>query len=524
MRLKTPLPATLHQQIWDLIQTKEAPKDVKQFIVDTVGISFRRAHEYYKHVEEVGCPIPSVPTPPTVLSSDPTIKVCVKDTPITQSETKWKDSLLYDGDYVFNKEDDKYIVYLRSANRHIVVPGDKHRSMLKAYSNWDGNPASINEICRNFEFPRAWFVEYKSIMGWTHDREPISNEDLKDKNPDELVNDMLQQKRFAIFQRFQNEDWKMTQNDASKWREFQAKQLDPFKNFIDNWKAPAIEWLPLSLQVSNPEAKSWFVCGCFDWQIGSKSDPKHMFRQKEWSTNLAKVAIDKFAYQIVNDVATRKQAFKGCEIVLGGDLHHGFHGYTAKGTPLICDTLKEDQFNALFDSLVYFIGTMHQVFDVVNVRAIRGNHDGFDFYPVMKAVEAYYRNIPHIKFHIYTARTALFKVESVLFLLDHGASDAYHKSETPRNTGNGKALESYIQSLLLAHPEELVGTKQHIFVQGDKHHFEQLERNDFEYFMFGALPLGDKYADHLNLHARPRQNCMIINENGVKEVLHYYFD
>lgn len=510
MRLKKPIPAELQSKIIADIKAGKSPGEIKANIADLANISLRRAHDYYKHVQELG-------TAQTPSSSDVDPK---SETP-ADAEKDWAESLLFDGDYVYNKEEDKYIVYLKSANRHIVVPGERHRMMLQAYSNWDGNPATINEICRNFEFPRSWFTEYKTIMGWTHDREPITNEELENRDEDDIIQDLLQRKRFAVYQKFQKADWKATQEDATKWRAFQTKQLDPFQSALTNWNPPPVT--SVNVDFSKPSGDKWFVCGCFDWQVGSKADGKYLFRQKDWGTADAINAIHTFAERVAADVTASGERYAGCEILLGGDLHHGFHGRTAKGTPLEVDTLREDQFDALLSCISYLIETLSQVFEKVNVRAVRGNHDGFDFYPVMKAVELYFRNTSRIEFFIYSARTALFRVGPVLMVLDHGASDVY-KAEIPKHTGNGKARESYIQSLLLSHPDQLVGVKQKIFVQGDKHHYEQLEYNDFESFMFGALPLGDKYADNLNLHGRPRQNCLVIDENGVKSVLHYYFD
>jgi hypothetical protein len=41
--------------------------------------------------------------------------------------------------------------------------------MLKAYSNWDGHESTINEICRTYEFPRSWFIEYKTTQHAFHE-------------------------------------------------------------------------------------------------------------------------------------------------------------------------------------------------------------------------------------------------------------------------------------------------------------------------------------------------------------------
>ena len=67
------------------------------------------------------------------------------------------------------------------------------------------------------------------------------------------------------------------------------------------------------------------------------------------------------------------------------------------------------------------------------------------------------------------------------------------------------------------------GLKQRIFIQGDKHSFEAIEKNNFEFYMFGALPLGDHYAAEHNLFSRSRQNAMVVDARGVKEIKNYYF-
>ena len=180
--------------------------------------------------------------------------------------------------------------------------------------------------------------------------------------------------------------------------------------------------------------------------------------------------------------------------------------------------LRDDQCDALLDILTCVIKRLVEIFDKVEIHSVRGNHDGTDHYPVMLALKNYFKPYEKINFHIHSARTAVFKIEKTLIMLDHGASDEY-AFDVPKA---GKPRESYIQSLFLGRPEDLIGVNQKLFIQGDKHHYEQIEYNDFEFIMLGALPLGDQYADHGNMHSRARQNCFVIDENGLKSVLHYY--
>jgi hypothetical protein len=166
-----------------------------------------------------------------------------------------------------------------------------------------------------------------------------------------------------------------------------------------------------------------------------------------------------------------------------------------------------------------FLSSIAQIFNKVSVHSVRGNHDGTDHYPLMLGLSKMFTDT-HVDFSIYSTRTAVFRVDDVVFVVDHGADDEL-KAKVPKS---GTPRESYVQSLLLARPELLVGAKQKIFIQGDMHHYQQEEYNDFEYIMLGALPAGDEYSDHLNLNSRPRQNCLLLSKDGLKAVLHYYFD
>ena len=105
-----------------------------------------------------------------------------------------------------------------------------------------------------------------------------------------------------------------------------------------------------------------------------------------------------------------------------------------------------------------------------------------------------------------------------MILIDHGDSDMV-AAKVPTS---GPAREAYIQARFMQKPELLQGAKSRLMIQGDQHHYEYREFKGFEFFMFGS-PSQDRYADHMNLYSKPRQNCLIIDGNGVKEQLHYYF-
>ena len=140
---------------------------------------------------------------------------------------------------------------------------------------------------------------------------------------------------------------------------------------------------------------------------------------------------------------------------------------------------------------------------------------------LFRALERTFTGNSSIKFCHYSTRPACFVEGSTLLLLDHGA-DAIERAYVP--TGSESKLQLHVQSLLLQVPHLLTGVKEKLFIMGDKHHFEHLEFNDFQFIMLGTMLGADQHAAVNNWKNRPRQSCLIIDENGLKSVHHVYFD
>lgn len=508
-------PEELVNEVREMMRAGESRSVINQHIEDTTGFRKTKRNELYNEiVAEINY---RMGNPEEVDETD--VETLLAVSPGSSTKAVVEQKLEFGERYTYNKDSDQYVVFLKSAARNVVVPGATHRAMLKAYSNWTGEARSIDELCNAFEMPREYFEEYKSIMGWTHGHEPVTKEQLESTPTDKLVEDILSSKRFELNQKFQKEDWKETQKDAELWREFCNKRVDPFVEALANWVPPEYKGIP-DCEFKATNSGKIFVVGAFDLHIGALAEGRYLFRGKTWNIETAKEAIMSYLSQIRREVENRIDGFDKAVLLMGGDIMHGIRGMTEKGTPLLCDKTRDTQVDAALDILTFFISGLAELFPSIEVHGVRGNHDGTEVYLLMKAIEAYFHTEDRIGFNIHSSRTAVFRIGPVLTLLDHGASDTY-KGKIPKAP---KARESYIQSLLLAHPDLLAGVKQKIFVCGDMHHTEQKEYNDFEYYMFGAMPLGDKYASDLNLDARPRQNCLVVDESGVRENISFYFD
>jgi hypothetical protein len=447
------------------------------------------------------------------------------DKPSQHSQPKentkdWVTGLKFTEKYVYNKEDDKYVMYLRAANGNVVLTGDVVRGIKENYSNWYGNDHTINEVCRNYKIPRNYLVEILRVLGVTHDSEPITDEQLKERDVVEVANDLLQKKKFQLHQEFQKASWKATEEAANKWAKFQEGVLDPFSNFISNWQPP--EYTPVKYQnlCSSYGNKSLLV-GLSDVHFGAKTNKNESYREKGYSSEKAAEYIKKYSKDIAKIVKDRNYGFDECVLTSLGDIIHTTgSGVTTKGTVLVHDCIKEEQFTIAFNSILFLINELLALFPKVRVESVKGNHNDFGDWVLFKALEAYYRTDDRISFDVFQADHGLFKVKSTLFIASHGYSAEY-KGRLP---SPGKGRESYIANLFLSKPEALIGVKQKVLLTADQHHLEMREYAEFEHYMLSTSVKGDKHSEAMGLNNIARQSCFVIDDKGVSEVVYSYVE
>jgi hypothetical protein len=445
------------------------------------------------------------------------VKVKSVEEPLELDE--WGGSLKFKEKYVYNSEDDKYVMYLQSANGNVVLSGDTVRGIKENYSNWLGKSHSINQVSRNYKIPRNYLLEILRILGITHDSEPITEEQLKTRNVKDVAAELVQKKKFQLHQQFQKESWKSTEEDAGKWRKMQEGVLDPFSNFISNWQPPVYEPIKQIARADSIAIKKSLLVGLSDTHFGAKSRQVESYRDKGYSSDEAATYIKNYAKEIKTIVENRSYGFDECVLAALGDiLHTSGEGVTTKGTVLVHDCIKEEQFTIAFDSIVILVNSLLELFPAVRVKSVKGNHNDFGDWVLFKALEAYYRTEKRISFEVFQSDHGLFKVKTTLFVASHGYSAVY-KGKLP---SGGKPRESYIANLFLSKPEELIGVKQKVLLTADQHHLEMREYAEFEHYMLSTTVRGDKHSEAMGLNNTARQSCFVIDADGIKEMIYSY--
>jgi len=431
-----------------------------------------------------------------------------------------EETLEFKEKYTYNKDTDVYVTPLKSCPKPLVLSGAKHRAIIKALSSVVTPAQTVEEVSLKYSIPSKYLDEYKKVHSITRDSLPLSLEEIQENSVDANASQLLEEKKFQIAQTYEKLDWKDTQKDATAWREFQAEQLDPFALALENWTPPKLPIQTNKVSKGKPSEKT-LVIGLSDLHFGHSSKSRYMYNRPDWNTQKTVEAVDKFCGSIIKDISERSYIFKKVIILGLGDLIHSVSGKTARGTELKYDTIREEQFEYALTSLYAFITRIVATVPNVEVHSVYGNHNYEAEMALFRALEKGFCSDNRLKFYHYSSRPAAFRDGNTLFLLDHGA-DSVERAYVP--TGSDSKLQLHVQSLLLSNPEILIGTKTRIFACGDKHHWENIEYNDFEFFMFSTIIGGDEHSNVNNLRNRARQSCLVLDEDGVKEVLHVYME
>ena len=316
-------------------------------------------------------------------------------------------------DYYYDESKDLYIIYVK--NKAFKFTGTIIRDMKSRYSNLDGSPESINEICRNFEIPRNVFISLKSILGWTHDSEPYTDEEMFLRDETELVEDALQKRKFSFFQKYTRQEEKMIKEAANNWWALRGLVINPLAEKLEgvfaNYKVPKIQ-----LPAGTPQA---LVISPFDLHYGKYAWSGEV--REEYSRKIARDLLLQKTNELLEDIV--KYNIEKIIVPVGSDFFHidTLGGTTTKGTPQDCDgtfiqIMVEGQ-----QLMVEFIDILRQVADV-EVLLTAGNHDFKLSHVLLQYLGAYYReceDVNVIKCHQFRQ---YFKYGNTLMGFTHGDS------------------------------------------------------------------------------------------------------
>lgn len=300
--------------------------------------------------------------------------------------------------YWYDDKRDVYTTILPGIPQPFEIPGAVHRDIIQAYSNWDGNPSSINQIARTFGFPRSWIVKYLKIHEITHDVEPFSKEEVMERDEEELVTEALQLRRASLYRKYEKKKWSSVEKEAEKWREFELNTLSYIGEHLKGRDSKKeVEKLNLK-EAASPYAA---VFGLSDFHWGKYSDAGENFEAFD-----KKIARERL-FTCTNDALERLLKLGKPEKIylpIGSDFLNidNDKGETTRGTVQDNDGTPQEMLVSGCELMEDLVDTLRQVAPVELVL-MSGNHDRMMGLAIILVLGALYRDCPDVT--VNSART-----------------------------------------------------------------------------------------------------------------------
>ena len=140
----------------------------------------------------------------------------------------------------YDKESDCYISVVEGRNEMMKVDGETHRKMKRAYSE-DGGNMKASELARTFAVPEDWVKAYIKQNKWAHAMDIFTDEEIKMKSIEDLVDEAVVEKRRNVVQAAERKRWNAVTREADKYRLLRETLMDEFTDLaIQPYRAPKL--------------------------------------------------------------------------------------------------------------------------------------------------------------------------------------------------------------------------------------------------------------------------------------------
>lgn len=286
---------------------------------------------------------------------------------------KW----IFDEGYTYNGDTDTYVFFLRChPNAPYPVSGGTVKDIIRAYSNYAGKGATVDQIAVAHALPRQYIVEILRKLGKTHTSDPRTPEEMETLDVDEMIEEDVHIKRSRYVTKLQQADWRATKKDADLYRKGEYVHQRRLQEMAQAAEAIVAkrkpEPLDLSGYVSNGEGAYLLDLSLSDLHYG-----KLAVEGLSGSEYNRKIARD-YALEATRKLVGKAVTFGVDRILfeLGNDLFHvdNKNNGTSRDTPQDVDGHSLTLFQEVLDLSIELIDMLAQVAPV-DVLIVPGNHD-----------------------------------------------------------------------------------------------------------------------------------------------------
>ncbi len=368
----------------------------------------------------------------------------------------------------YDNNNDNYIVMLDITDGLVVIDGDKHRSMKKAYSDIGGG-LTVDDMSRQFEMPSAIMSEYIKVNKWKHGMQPFTDEEVINNTLDDMVDQFLDIRKMEILKRAEKKKWRQIEKDAEQYLLLRENLTDSFLEALSDHKSAPVKNRNMKIDkqyavVLSPTDLHFGKYGWID-EVGSTYD---LDEARERVLNKTE--------ELLARLPSKPDKFF---VGIGSDWFHVDNdiGTTTKGTAQDMAATPAQILMEGCDLARQHIDLLRTVSDV-ELIFMGGNHDRHTSIMLMLYLEAYYNDCddvnvivsPHIRQYV-----------------------TYGKNLIGFTHGDGKVMNKL--SMLMAHEarEKWGQTTNHLWFHGHLHHQQMRETAGCLVVQLPSLAGEDRY-------------------------------
>ena len=296
----------------------------------------------------------------------------------------------HDKPYWYDKSRDLYVVHLPSKKNPVTLPGDSWKTIREADSNWDGTPASVNELARKLGLARKTITELLRAMQTTHDSAPWTDEEIGEAGEDSLIEDLLRRKEEKVLVTAERKEWSKIKKDADSFRrvDLVAKRLAlRFEKIVPKYEVP-------KLKLPNTSPPYSIVVSPTDFHFG-KYAPEYTgdAYDRAKCTKRLKAVTKNLMGRI-----TKRGRPQRIFLALGGDGLHidNQNKTTTRGTPQDCDGTPEEMAWGWVKLCRDYVDMLRQI-SPVTLLIIPGNHDYYTATLLRAAMQGWFHKTKDVE-------------------------------------------------------------------------------------------------------------------------------
>jgi hypothetical protein len=310
----------------------------------------------------------------------------------------------HDASYWHDSERGVYVIWLPHLPKPLALPTDMWAGIKAAYSSWDGQPASVEQIARKFGLTRRTVTALMRVMGHTHTGSPWTREQVMVSEDKTLVEDLILAREEGVLRQAEAQRWNTVKSKAEAFERLQRGCLDALNEWLNTPK----QRLAVSTTIVRGQpAETLAVLGLTDLHYGAQNHD-------------AAAALDKVLAEVF-----RRWEQRGAPslivLPIGSDgMHYDTAGYTTtSGTRMEAEGPAREVIVGYMDMIAKLILSLSAVASVHCVP-MAGNHDRMMSYATFAAMRLAFKGNDTVQFSESLSEIQVFTHGKSFIALHHG--------------------------------------------------------------------------------------------------------